>query len=63
MWVLLFLCVMEFFALRIRNESDLVWGIVAFWIGYHTLGCFLYWLQESRARRNLVAALAGSIID
>jgi len=63
MLALLFSCVMEFLALRIRNESDLVWGIVAFWIGYHSLGCVLYWFQESRARRNLVAALAGSIVD
>jgi hypothetical protein len=61
LWVLLFVCVMEFLALQIRNASDLVWGLVAFWIGYHALGCFLYWYQEGRARRNLVAALAGSI--
>ena len=60
LWVLLFLCIMEFLALQIRNENALVWGIVAFWIGYHTLGCFLYCYQESRARRNLRRALAGS---
>lgn len=60
LWVLLFVCVMEFLALQIRNESDLAWGIVAFWISYHTLGCSLYWYQESRARKNLRSALAGS---
>jgi hypothetical protein len=57
LWVVLFLGVMEFFALQIRNENDLAWGIVAFWIGYHTLGCFLYWYQKSRARKALRSAL------
>ena len=52
LWVLLFLCVMEFLAVRIRHEGDLVWGIAVFWFGYHALGCLLYWFQERRARRN-----------
>jgi hypothetical protein len=59
LWLIafLFVCVMEVFAVQIKNENDLIWGLVGFWIFYHALGCYLYWLQESRARKNLISAL------